>query len=391
MFISWLTNYLYRKDSQAFLLVQKITEREKSLLWLPDYAREQLAAYGEDFLKQDMQVDLHWIVEHLQFDPDPPVQTLDGKFTNHQRIKGGEHVHFMHSVQARLCWLLMQVVTRPCLEDYEKVFEIIEHFATEENLYVRQYATFALMELARRRFARTETGAQFMSDELAARTKALGLRMVEENAMYPVVLESVADVMLFVQDVDHGTALKTVQKLLSIENSEAADDISSIMIYFALFRESHFEHLDPFDSKSMKDLLVDRLANGSERFRASAINHFKNLLRLRRIQFDTLVPYLEAIMNGQSSRVVNHHFYQIAAKEAAAHPDVIGRLIERAVVGEFKSLDSGGREVWHPRDFSEALNLIGQAGPEHKERVVKIRKLMDPYRERDRIYDLYDF
>jgi hypothetical protein len=375
LFISWLTDYLYRKDSQAFLLVKKITEREKSLLWLPNYAREQLAAYGEDFLKQDKPLALHWIVEHLQFDPDPPV----------------EHVHFMHSVRVRLCWLLMQIVTRPCLEDYEKVFEIIEQFAIEENLYVRQYATFALMELARRRFARTEAGAQFMSEELATRTKTLGLRMVEENSMYPVVLESVANVMLFVQDLDHGVALKTVQKLLSIENSEAADDISSIMIYFALFRASQFEHLDPFDSEPMNDLLLDRLANGSERFRASAINHFKNLLNLKRIQFDTLVQYLEAIMNGQSSRIVNHHFYQIAAKQAAAHSDIIGRLIEKAVLGELNSLDSGGREIWHPKDFSEALHAIEQAGPEHKERVAQIRKSIEPYKKQNRIYDLYDF
>lgn len=391
LFISWLTNYLYRKDPQAFQLVKKITEREKSLLWLPNYAREQLASYGEDFLKEDKANDVHWIVEHLQFDPDPPIESHDGKFTNHQRIKGGEHVHFIHSVRARLCWLLMQIVTRPRLEDYEKVFEIIKRFATEENLYVRQYATFALMELARRRFARTETGAQFMSEELTARTKALGLRMVEENAMYPVVLESVTRVMLFVQDLDYGTALKTVQNLLSLDNSDAADDISSIMIYFALFRASDFEHLHPFDSKPMEDLLLDRLSNGGERFRASAINHFKNLLNVKRIQFDRLVPYLEAVMNGQSSRIVNHHFYQIAAKQAADHPDIVGRLIEHALHGELKSLDSGGREVWHTKDFSDAIRVVEQAGPEHKGRVAGIRKSMEPYRGKGRIYDIYDF
>lgn len=391
LLISWLTNYLYRKNLQAFQVVQKITEREKSLLWLPNYAREQLATYGEDFLKQGKPDDLHWIVEHLQFDPDPPVETSGGQLTDHLRIKRGEHVHLMHSVRARLCWLLMQVVTWPRLEDYERVFEVIERFVTEENLYVRQYAAFALMELARRRLASTDTGVRFMSDELAMRIKTLGLLMVEDNLEYPVVLESVANVMLFVLDLDHHTALNTVQQLLTIEGSDASDDVSSIMLYFALFRESQFKHLDPFDSKPMKDLLLDRLANGSGRFRASAMNHFKNLLGLNRIQFEPLIPYVEAATSGKSDHVVNHHFYQIAAKQAAAHPDIVGRLIEQAVFGELKSLDSGGREAWHPRDFSEALRVVEQAGPEHKGRVARIRKSMEPYRGPGRILDLYDF
>jgi hypothetical protein len=50
----------------------------------------------------------------------------------------------MRSVRARLCWLLMLIVTRPRLEDYEQVFDIIERFATEENLYIRQYAIFRI-------------------------------------------------------------------------------------------------------------------------------------------------------------------------------------------------------------------------------------------------------
>jgi hypothetical protein len=410
LFISWLTNYLFKKNLQAFQVVQKITEGEKSLLWLPNYAREQLIVYGEDFLTQDRPDDLHWIVEHLQFDPDPPLETSDGQLTDHLRIKQGAYNHLMHSVRSRLCWLLMQVVTLPRLEDYERVFEIIERFATEENLYVRQYATFALTELARRRFAHTDTGVRFMSDELAMRIKTLGLRMVEDNQEYPVVLESVANVMLFVLDLDHRVALNTVQQLLRIEDSDAADDVSSIMLYFALFRETQFKHLDPFDSKPMKDLLLDRLANGSGRFRASATNHFKNLLGLNRIQFEPLIPYLEALLGGQSNRVVNHHFYQIAAKQAAAHPDIVGCLIEEAVLGELKSLDSRKRKVsnpndfsealqeveqagpvWHPKEFSEALHVIQEAGPEQKECTTRIRKSIQPFKEQGLIYDVYDF
>jgi len=290
LFISWLTNYLYRKHLQAFQLVQKITERENSLLWLPAHAREQLTAFGEDFLNKDKPEDLYWIIEHLRQDPDPPIETSDGQLTDHLRIKRGEHVHLMRSVRARLCWLLMQVVTRPRLEDYERVFEIVERFANEENLYVRQYATFALMELARRRLARTDTGVLFMSDGLAMRIKTLGLRMVEDNLKYPVVLESVANVMLFVQDLDHDAALRTVKQLLSIDQSEAANNISSMMIYFAFYRHNQFKQLDRFKPDDIRSLLKDNLANGSVHFRATAANHFKAILARNEIEFDTQFP-----------------------------------------------------------------------------------------------------
>ena len=395
LFISWLANHLDRKDIQAFRLVRKITEQQKSLLWLPAHSREQLVALGEDFLKSDNSEQLHWIVENLKDDPDPSVSNAaddpEGKFNDHLRTKQGKSSRLIRTVRGRLCWLLMQMVTHPRVEDYQHIFEIVEKFATEENLYVRQHATVPMIELARRRFAKVDANTRLMSDELANRVKTLALRMVDENIAYPAVLEWVAHVIRYIQDLDHGTALKLLKQLLSIDQSEAANDISSMMIYFAFFRQNQFKHLDPFNPDDIRSLLMDNLANGSADLRATAANHFKAILDRNEIEFDTLVPYLRALVTGQSSRVVNHHFYQIAAKQAAAHSDIVGSLIEQAVLGELKSLDSGGREVWHPKDFSEALHLIEQDGPEHKERVAQIRKLVEPYREKGRLYDFYDF
>jgi hypothetical protein len=231
LFISWLANHLNRKEIQAFELVRKITDRQKSLLWLPPLSREQLVAYGEGFLKNGDLDQVHWVVDNLKNDPDPSVENAahdpEGRLNDHLRTERGENTRLIRTVRVRLCWLLMQMIARPCLDDYERVFEIIKRYATEEHLYVRQNAGFALMELARRRFALTGASLRFMSDEMAARVKTLALHMVEENLEYPVVLEAVARVMLFVLDLDHDTALKTVQQLLRIEESDAASDISS--------------------------------------------------------------------------------------------------------------------------------------------------------------------
>jgi hypothetical protein len=395
LFVSWLANHLYRKVPQAFRLVRRIAEREKSLLWLPALSREQLVAQGEEFLKNGESEELHWIIENLKGDPDPSTENAEddpeGKYNYHLRTKQGENSRIIHTVRGRLCWLLQQVVTHPRIEDYDRIFEIVERLATGENLFVRVNATVPLIELARRRFSKINPNTRFMSDRLAERIKTLALRMVDENIEYPVVLEWVAHVMVFVQDLDHDTALRIVKQLFTINQSEATSDISWMMIYFAFHRENQFKQLEPFRSDEMRSLLKDEVANGSGHFRATAAEHFKAFLARNEIGFDTLVPYLESMVNGKSDRVVNHHFYEIVATQATANPAIVGRLMERAVVGELNSLDSGGREVWHSKGFSEALHTIEQAGPEHKERVARIRKSMEPYKEGNRIYNIQDF
>lgn len=385
LFISWLAAHLYRKDIQAFQLVRKITEREKSLLWLPPLSREQLVAIGEDLLKSKQWEELSWIIQNLKNDPDPSV-TSD----LHLSTKQGKNNRLIQSVRGRLCWLLMQIVMQNRTEDYERILEIVEKFATEDNLYVRQQATFPLLELAKRRLAKVDANTRFMSDQLANRIKTLALRMLDENASYPVVLEALARVLLVISDLDHDRAIRTLERILVIEESEAASDISLMMIYFSFLREKQFKHLDPFKSDGIRNLLKAALANGSRHLRATAANHFKVMLERKEIEFYILIPYFEALMNGPSDGVVNHHFYEIAEKQAAAYPDAVGPLIERAVLGELKSLESGGREVWHPKSFSEALRVLEHTGLAHKERVGRIRESMEPYRKHYRMFDLAD-
>jgi hypothetical protein len=393
LFLSWLANSLNAKNLQAFRLVQQITERENSLLWLPAHSREQLTRFGEEFLKRDEPKDLYWIIDHLRQDPDPSIKNAsndpDGKFNEHLRIQRGERIGFIQSVRARLCWLLMQVVTKPRTEDYEMVFEIVERFTTGANLYVRCFAAYPLMELARRRYAKNKAGERFMSDDLATRIKALALRMIEENGDYPVVLESVANVMLFVLDLEEGEAQRTVERLLRIEDSEAANDVSSIMIYFALFRENEFARLGPFDSRGLKDLFLDRLKNGSGWFRASAMDHFKHLLELKRVQFESLIPYLEALLSGKPDRIANHHFLSIATRYASRNTEVVGHLLEQATLNELQTAATEGKEVWYPKEFTTALHALSDVGPEHKERVAGLLRQMESYKAH--IAYMYDF
>lgn len=212
--------------------------------------------------------------------------------------------------------------------------------------------------------------------------------MVAENIPYPAVLESVVHVLLFIKDLDEGTAISTLEKLLTIEESEAAADISSMMIYFAFYRQNHFERLGPFGSDEIRTLLRYKLVNGDGQFRATAANHFKTLLDHNEIEFATLIPFLEQMVAGASGHVVNHHLYGIMAKYANPNPEIVSRLMEELVFHELKSLDSGGREIWHPKEFSDALLVLEQTGDEYKRRVEKIRVSIEPYWKQQRIFEV---
>ena len=391
LFQSWLTNYLYKMHPQSFRLVRQIAAREQSLMWMPPHVREQLVAWGEKFLEQGKQEELVWIIEHLKNDPDPPVvkpDDPDAKFSDHLGILRGENTRIIRGVRPRLCWLLMRMMdTR--LDDYKWIFDIVEPYAIDENLYVRQQATFPLIRLTEARLMSGQDGNRYIADRgLSERIKALALLMVEQNKGYPPVLESVAKMIVAVRDLDHVTALRVLTLLESVEHSEASSHIAWLFIYFALFREQHFKELPTFDPTAICERLKDRLRNN--RLRGTVTDQFIDMLSHKRIEFDVLVPYIELIVARKPDKHVNNRFYQLAALEAAVHPNEIGRMMETVIDNELKALADGRiHEIWCPKDFALTIEALEKSGPEHLERVAGLRLRMEPFR--DRIHKIYDF
>ena len=335
---------------------------------------------------------MSWIIDNLEDDPDPSVNNAPhdptGNFNLHFQTKNGESSRIIQTVRGRLCWLLMRMVAHPRVEEYERIFGIVEKYATGENLYIRLHATVPLVELARRRFANYDANKRFMSDQLAESIKQLTLRMIEDNSVYPAVLEWIAHVVVRTGDLDEDQALRVIEKFLTIEESEAGADVSWIMIYFGLFRENSFKQLGPFNSNRIRDLLKMRLASGSGHFRATAAGHFKGVLGREGIGFDAALPYVQSLVNGPTNRIVNYHLYEIMAMQAATYPQIVGDLMEKTVTAELETLDGGGEGIWHPRQFSETLRTLEKAGQEQGKRVSRIRAAMEPYQLKGLIYGL---
>ena len=63
-------------------------------------------------------------------------------------------------------------------------------------------------------------GSRYTTDQsLSDRIKALALLMVEQNKNYPPVLESVAQMVVAIRDLDHVTALNALTMLWNQLNS----------------------------------------------------------------------------------------------------------------------------------------------------------------------------
>lgn len=341
---------------------------------------------GEDLLAKGEFAELHWIVNHLKDDPDPSIENdaddPEGRRNYHLQVKRGEDQRIIHSVRGRLCWLLQRMVFSNRAEDYERIFDIIRTFATGDNLYVRLQSTIPLMELAKRRLLDVRPGVRFMSEALAKNVKDLALQMLEENRNYPVMLEWIALVAISIRDLDHGTALFVLERLLPVEDSDAATHTAWMAIYFSCFRANQFNNLDPFDPASIQGFLQTRLATGGGRFRAAAMQHYRNFLESKAVGLETALPYLNAAASGNTNQVLCHHLYSIAANHATANPESIGTLVELTLQNELRGLDEGRAEVWHDKDFSTALRLLENAGSTYSERVARLRESMIPYRHR---------
>jgi hypothetical protein len=113
--------------------------------------------------------------------------------------------------------------------------------------------------------------------------------------------------------------------------------------YFGQFSLSLFSNFlfsffyFPFDPVPMQKLLLERLAKGSGRFRAFAMQHFESFLSNNHMQFDAVIPYLEAVASGKADHKANHLFFVITAAQAANHPRTVARLVETVVQASLKT------------------------------------------------------
>ncbi len=367
LYIRWLDYRLAQKQRNAFDVVRNLAKERGHLLWLSPFTRVKVVQYGEELIKAAEWENVLWIVRHFRDDPDPGLASApddpDGGFNLHLQIQKGEDVRTIATVRGQLCWFLQRIVGEHQTELYPEVFGIVEKYASGENLYVRQQSTVPLIELARRRLARQPNEDRFMSPELTTQVRDLAFRMLRENGAYPRVLEWVAHVFVWIRDLDEEQAKEVIETLLRSAPLEAANDISQLMIYFALFRKTHFPELGAFDSRQFSQMLRDHISRGTERIRASTIWLMWKLLEENQVDFTELAPYIASLPDGPYNRPAFGHFYRITGKHVARYPDLLACAYKKALQREKEFFEGNPSEaIWHFDDAWESLRWLFESG-----------------------------
>jgi hypothetical protein len=367
LYFRWLEYLLVRREPKAFELVKKLAGQRGSLRWLPVYSRQQVVLYGEGLIKTNDWDNVLWIVREFKNDPDPGLlndpDDAAGQSNYHLRIQEGEEVRIIATVRGHLCWLLQRMVCENRTELYPEIVDIVENYARGENLYIRQQSTVPLIELARRRHARQPNDQPFMTSELTFRIRTLAFRMLRDNISFPRVLEWVARVFVWIRDLNDEEAGEVLCTLLEKAPEEAADDISQLLIYFAIFRKDHFPELGTFDSEQFSKLLSEHISRGPNAIRAHITWLMWKLLEGEEMEFTQAGSYVTAVPDGPYDSSTFHHFYQIIAKHIDQHADLLCPALKKAFQREREFIEANPREViWNFHDTWNSLGQVFEAG-----------------------------
>ncbi len=353
LFVQWLECHLARKERRAFEIVKELSAHRGGVLWLPPMSRAEIVRYGTGFVKADDWDNVNWILSNFKNDPDPSTENdardFDGEFNLHRRVERGENVRFILTVRGHLCWLLHEVIRRSKPELYEELFTMVEQFAIDPHLYLRQQATIPLTELAKRRWS--PSGQSAMPESLGDRVRALTLRMLRDNAGCPPVLEGVASVMNCTTDWSPAEAEEALTLFLKNPTDEASRLLSHLLLFYGVYRERETAKMGPFDSTRISKLLRQQLIDGAPAMRSSILWRMSHTLEKPCEEANILLPYVAAFTSGAYDRNAFFHFYKIALAQVKSHPDLVGPALKNALYSQKKFLSSNEDErVW---DFDD--------------------------------------
>lgn len=351
LYMRWLEYRLNYKDPKAFDLVKRRIAQEGNALWLPAFSRVEVLFYGERFVTQGDFDNALWIVRNFKDDPDPGIANeaddKEGSFNYHEQIKRGEEPYIITTVRGHLCWLLQKIIVANRPEFYPELTNVVESYVAGENLYIRQQATVPLVELAIRRTSRLPDGTPLMSSDLADQVRHLAFRLLRENTAYPTLLKWIAHVFSRMRDLREEEAREVLETLLRYAPHHAIEDISDLMLFFALFRE-HWEGFGAFDSGYFVELLRNHIINGAEDIRAYLIWLMEELIEKQNIEFSVFQPLIQLFPEGPYSDTGFAHFYRILAGHIHEAPEPLCQALRKALEREKEFVEANHEKmIWY--------------------------------------------
>jgi len=348
---------LGEKKPEAFEYVKKMTTLFGSIDWLADnFAKENLAMYGEELLKDDLIEDAMWIVRQLHNQPNPnPTGANDdddpkGEHNYHNRILLGEDANNITTVRGHLCWLMMKIIAKNKPEYYTEIIEIISRYFKEDNLYIRIQASYPLTELwIRRRARRNQDESPFTwKDEERAYIRQLALDTVRENHSYPRVMQALLHVFNSNRDWNEEEAEEMLNLFLETKHDDVLHDLAAFIVYFALFREKDSQYYGgQFNPEKFIALLKEQIKNGTDSMSSSLAWHLWKLLTDKVLPYEAIKEYLPLFLEGKYCKNAMSKLSLIFEELAKIAPDDAVMLYEGALERLEEYLKAKPEEGYH--------------------------------------------
>jgi len=384
----------YRVFAKWFSALEKLDESKRNSLidalkiLLADKApqdifpdpgtRIEMVRYGRWLAENNKREDASWLVEQFMNDPDPHDPPTEDKedYGNqlHNEIKEADKpdTHAIHTVKGHLAWTVQLLALKKdnhLLESYNRTQHVLRD---TQHLYLVLQWLFPLMEIANRRFWLQELSSEAYED-----FKKLSFELLDEYKEYPDLAKALVRIFHYYRNLTTEEAKEVLDNLFN------ADDFDALLVYFAIYRESHFKddkypepvkNYDPtYAKEKLEEVVLSEDPDLLDLRSGIAWNIWK-ILSEGESEFDKLSVWVDKFLTTRYDNHLFHNFERIIEdyldKQTDKCLEWYIQLISSAVQNA-QDKPQPGRETWLSTHTGEILQRLAKEKPDQLMGVVE--------------------
>lgn len=340
----------------AFEIVKKVQSKYGDVNRLSVAGKDALISCGDKFAEEAEWDSVLWIIEQLKNDENPPYPN-----TMHERIARGESYNVITSVRGRLCWLMQKVVIQNLIDHYSYILNILKHYVTGPDFYIRSQACVPLSEMARRRLSLLPDNKPFMPEELKNGVRDTALRILRDAGDNSALLAAASFVLQWLKDLTDGEAEEVIHRLSASDKRDAVHNRCALLLYFAFFRDHHFRNGPPFNCERFRERLHSELHDDNPIFRAALMWQIAGLVESGVLDYDTTHSCLKSCVSGSYDNDSFLHLRRICEVHVKTHPEDVCPVILEAMekIAQY-IIEAPGPRAWNAYELDEYFDLLSE-------------------------------
>ncbi|MEI6022681.1 MAG: hypothetical protein WCQ32_02475 [bacterium] len=289
---------ILKKKLQSLFEKEDWSEKDFSEVFYATDSKIQVIWILNDWVKDGKYIEESMrVAEILKNDRDPIINSEEDK-----NAKDGKDINFIHTVRGSLPYLLEKITASLKTEYYTRILDVTEDLLNDKNIYVRAHAVTALLSLSYNVYATNRNDGTPFNFEDRERVRVLALRVLNENHVYPRVLEFVTRVFDRLRRLNENDAKVFFDYLLykNIEEKTynpdyVLENVAPLLIYYAEFR---IKIKDNFNDTFFKELLISVIKTAPPRLKSTLVWHIWKVIEEDASCLGAFEKYIDIIFEG---------------------------------------------------------------------------------------------